>query len=90
MSDVIEEAAYEAGRRGAKQSACNAAGRGREEEVWRATQPDHSEVPIDAFMAYHNAVQALVMKDVIAEECFEFLYRAWREVIDQQTKPSGE
>lgn len=90
VSDVIEEAAYEAGRRGAKQSACNAAGRGREEEVWRATQPDHSEVPIDAFMAYHNAVQALVMKDVIAEECFEFLYRAWREVIDQQTKPSGE
>jgi hypothetical protein len=90
VSEVIEEAAYEAGRRGAKQSACNATGRGREEEAWRATQPDHSEGPIDAFVAYNNAVQALVMKDVIAEDCFEFLYRAWREVIDQQTNPSGE
>lgn len=47
-------------------------------------------MPIDAFMAYHNAVEALVMKDVVAGECFEFLYRAWREVIDQQTHPSGE
>ena len=30
------------------------------------------------------------MKDVIAEQCFEFLYRAWREVIDQHANPSGE
>lgn len=51
VSEVIEEAAYEAGRRGAKQSACNATGKGREEEAWRATQPDHSEEPIDAFVA---------------------------------------
>jgi hypothetical protein len=90
VSDVIEEAAYEAGRRGAMQSAHNATGRGCEEEVWRATQPDLSEGPMHAFVAYHDAVEALVMKDVIAEECFEFLYRGWREVIDQQTNPSGE
>jgi hypothetical protein len=76
VSEVIEDAAHEAGRRGAKQSACNATGGGREEGVWRAAQPDHSQGQIDAFVAYDNAVQALVMKDVIAEECFEFLYRA--------------
>jgi hypothetical protein len=90
VSGVIEEAAYEAGRRGAKQSACNATGRGREEEAWRATQPDYYEGPIEAFVGYNNAVQALVMKDLIAEECFEFLYHAWQEVIDPQTNPSGE
>jgi hypothetical protein len=90
VSEVVEEAAYEAGRRGAKQSACNATGKGREEEAWRATQPDYSEGPIDAFVAYSNAVQALVMKDLIAEECFEFPYHAWQEVIDQQTNPTGE
>ncbi len=90
VSEVIEEAAYEAGRRGAKQSACNATGGGREEKVWGGRSPTTPQVPIDAFMAYHNAVEALVMKDVVAGECFEFLYRAWREVIDQQTHPSGE
>jgi hypothetical protein len=30
------------------------------------------------------------MKDLIAEECFDFLYRVWREVIDRQTYPTGE
>jgi hypothetical protein len=90
VTEVIEEAAYEAGRRGAKQSACNETGRGREEETWRATQPDYSEGAIDAFVAYNNAVQALVMKDLVAGECFEFLHHAWREVTEQQTNASGE
>ena len=90
VSDLIEEAAYEAGRRGAKQSACNATGSGLEEKVWRARQPSHSQGPTHAFAAYHDAAEALVMKDVIAEECFEFLYRPWREVIDQQANPSGD
>ncbi len=35
VADVIDEAAYEAGRLGAKQTACSAAGRGREREAWR-------------------------------------------------------
>ncbi len=90
VSDVIEEAAYEAGRRGAKQSACNATGRGLKEKVWRARKPRNSQEPTHALAAYTDAVEALVMKDVIAEECFEFLYRAWREVIDQQANPSGD
>jgi hypothetical protein len=90
VSELIEEAAYEAGRRGAKQSACNATAKGREEEAWQATQPDDSEVPIDAFVAYSNAAQALVMKDLIAEECFEFLYHPWEEVIDEQPNPAGK
>lgn len=33
VCELIEEAAYEAGRRGAKQCACNATGKGREEEA---------------------------------------------------------
>ena len=84
MCAAVEEAAYEAGRRGAKQVACNATGRGPEEEAWRATQRDETEGPMHAFMAYQDAVQALVVKDVIAEECFDLLYSAWREVIDRR------
>ena len=80
VSAAVEEAAYEAGRRGAKQAACNAAGRGPEEATWRAMQRDCTEGPMHVFMSYDEAVQALVMKDVIAEECFELLYSAWREV----------
>jgi len=64
VSDGIEEAAYEAGRRGAKQSACNATGRGLKEKVWRVRQPRHSQGPMHALVAYHDAVEALVMKDV--------------------------
>jgi hypothetical protein len=87
VSDLIEEAAYEAGRRGAKQTACNATGRGLRETVWRVRKPKQSQAWMHAFAAYTDAVEALVMKDVIAEDCFEFLYRAWQEVVDQQANP---
>jgi hypothetical protein len=90
VSDAIEEAAYEAGRRGAKQSACNEAGKGTDEIAWRATQLTHRERAIQASMAYRGAVEALVMKDVIAEECFELLYGAWRKAIDQPTDQLAE
>jgi len=84
VSAAVEEAAYEAGRRGAKQVACNAAGKGPEEEAWRAAQRASSSGPTHVFVAYNDAVQALVMKDLIAQECFELLYSAWREVIDRR------
>jgi hypothetical protein len=39
VSEVIEEAAYEAGRRGAKQSACNAAGKAAKRKLGKRRSP---------------------------------------------------